>query len=390
MRFPMRFAFLLATLGLATMLRGTPLQADDASEKVRIYIGTYTGDQSKGIYVSTLNLKTGALAPAEVAAEVSNPSFVAIHPHRQFLYAVNEVSDTGGKPTGAVTAFAIDPSTGKLKRLNQQPSQGVGPCHLVVDADGKNVLVANYGGGSVASLPIASDGTLAAAVSAIQHAGSSVNKQRQEGPHAHSINLDPANRFAYVADLGLDKVLIYRFDGSKGVLTANDPPFATVAPGAGPRHFAVLPGGQFAYVINELANTVTVFRVDPDHGTLTTLQDVSTLPNDFSGTSYTAEVVVHPTGKFVYGSNRGHDSIAMFAVDGKTGKLTPRGHQLTQGKTPRNFAIDPTGTFLLAENQGSNTIVVFKIDPATGSLSSTGHTLDVPVPVCVRFVPAAR
>lgn len=372
------------------MLPGIPLQADDSAEKVRFYIGTYTGDQSKGIYVSSIDLKTGALAPAEVAAEVSNPSFVAIHPNRQFLYAVNEVSDTGGKPTGAVTAFAIDASTGKLKRLNQQPSQGAGPCHLVVDAAGKNVLVANYGGGSIASLPIASDGTLAGAASAIQHAGSSVNRQRQEGPHAHSINIDPANRFAYVADLGLDKVLIYRFDGAKGVLTANDPPFATVAPGAGPRHLAMLPGGKFAYVINELANTVTVFQVDPDHGTLKTIQDVSTLPTDFTGTSYTAEVVVHPTGKFVYGSNRGHDSIAVFAVDGKTGKLTPRGHQLTQGKTPRNFAIDPTGTFLLAENQGSNTIVVFKIAPATGILSSTGHTLDVPVPVCVRFVPASR
>ena len=386
----MRPGLLLATLGLAAMLPGIPLQADDSAEKVRFYIGTYTGDQSKGIYVSSIDLKTGALAPAEVAAEVSNPSFVAIHPNRQFLYAVNEVSDTGGKPTGAVTAFAIDASTGKLKRLNQQPSQGAGPCHLVVDAAGKNVLVANYGGGSIASLPIASDGTLAGAASAIQHAGSSVNRQRQEGPHAHSINIDPANRFAYVADLGLDKVLIYRFDGAKGVLTANDPPFATVAPGAGPRHLAMLPGGKFAYVINELANTVTVFQVDPDHGTLKTIQDVSTLPTDFTGTSYTAEVVVHPTGKFVYGSNRGHDSIAVFAVDGKTGKLTPRGHQLTQGKTPRNFAIDPTGTFLLAENQGSNTIVVFKIAPATGILSSTGHTLDVPVPVCVRFVPASR
>lgn len=383
-------ALTLATLGIIAALGETSLDAQDRPEHVRIYIGTYTGGPSKGIYVSTLDLKTGALSPAEVAAEVASPSFLAIHPNRRFLYAVNEVSDSGGKPTGAVSAFAIDSATGKLKLLSQQSSQGKGPCHLVVDAAGKNVLVANYGGGSIASLPIAADGSVGAASSSIQHVGSSVNKQRQEAPHAHSINLDPSNRFAFAADLGLDKVLIYRFDGARGVLTANEPAFATVTAGAGPRHFAFLPNGQFAYVINELANTVTAFQFDADRGSLTTIQDVTTLPADFKGESYTAEVVVHPTGKFVYGSNRGHDSIAVFTVDAKSGKLTPRGHQLTGGKTPRNFAVDPTGTYLLAENQGSNTIVVFRIDPATGALSDTGKKLDVPVPVCVRMIPLSK
>lgn len=382
-------AFALVILGVVSAIGETSL-AQDRPDQLRIYIGTYTGGPSKGIYVSTLDLKTGALSPAEVAAEVASPSFLAIHPNRQFLYAVNEVSDSGGKPTGAVSAFAIDSTTGKLKLLSQHSSQGKGPCHLVVDAAGKNVLVANYGGGSIASLPIAADGSVGAATSSIQHAGSSVNKQRQEAPHAHSINLDPSNRFAFAADLGLDRVLIYRFDGAGGLLKASDPGFATVTAGAGPRHFAFLPNGQFAYVINELANTITAFSFDANQGSLTTIQDVSTLPADFKGESYTAEVVVHPTGKFVYGSNRGHDSIAVFAVDAKSGKLTPRGHQLTGGKTPRNFAVDPTGTYLLAENQGSNTIVVFRIDPATGTLSDTGKKLDVPVPVCVRMIPLSK
>jgi 6-phosphogluconolactonase len=249
------------------------------------------------------------------------------------------------------------------------------------------VLVANYGGGSVASLPIAADGRVGRAVSTIQHAGSSVNKQRQEGPHAHSINLDAANRFAFAADLGLDQVLVYKFDTATGKLAGNNPAAANVTPGAGPRHFAFHPGGKFAYVINEIANTVTAFGYDASRGVLTPVQEISTLPKDFQGTSYTAEVVVHPTGKFVYGSNRGHDSIAIFSVDPQSGKLTAAGHQPTEGKTPRNFAIDPTGTWLFAENQDSGTIAVFRIDPQTGGLKPTGQKLSVPTPVCVRMTP---
>ena len=368
---------------LAATTAGNLAIADDPATWV--YVGTYTGGKSQGIYVSKLNPTTGALAPAEVAAEIKNPSFLAIHPSQKFLYAVSEVSDSAGKPTGGVSAFAVDSTTGILKLLNQQSSQGAGPCHLVIDRTGKNALVANYGGGSCASLPIGDDGRLAEASAAIQHKGKSVNPGRQDGPHAHSVNLDPSNRFAFVADLGLDQVLIYRFDAIKGTLAANDPPFAPVAAGSGPRHFAMHPSGKSAYVINEMANTVTVFAFDATRGSLQELQSVSTLPPDFKGTSHTAEVVVHPSGKFVYGSNRGHDSLAIFAVDPATGKLTSRGNQSTGGKTPRNFAIDPSGKWLLAENQDSGTIVVLGINPETGALTQTGHSLEVPVPVCVRF-----
>jgi 6-phosphogluconolactonase len=373
------------TLFAATTSVG-PASAQEGS--VRVYIGTYTGEKSKGIYLSQLDLATGALAAVELAAEAKNPSFLAIHPNRQFVYAVSEVADGGNKPTGAVSAFAVEPKSGKLKLLNQQSSHGAGPCHLVVDLTGKNVLVANYGGGSCAVLPIGSDGKLGEATAAIQHAGKSVNPGRQEGPHAHSINLDPANRFAFVADLGLDKVLVYKFDAAKGSLTANNPPAAAVAPGAGPRHFAIHPSGKFAYVINEIANTVTAFAYDASRGALQEIQSITTLPEGYKATSHTAEVVVHPSGKFLYGSNRGHDSLAIFAIDPASGKLTAGGHQPTGGKTPRNFAIDPSGKWVLAENQESGTIVVLKVDPQTGGLTPSGRQLEVPAPVCVRMVPA--
>jgi 6-phosphogluconolactonase len=246
--------------------------------------------------------------------------------------------------------------------------------------------VANYGGGSVACLPIGEDGRLGDATAFIQHKGSSVNPQRQREPHAHSINLDAANRFAFVADLGLDKVLVYRFDPSAGTLEPNDPPAAVIASGSGPRHFAFHPSGRFAYVINELNSTVTAFAYDAERGTLQTLQTVTTLPEGFDGKSFPAEVQVHPSGKFLYGSNRGHDSIACFAIDAATGRLTPIGHEPTQGKNPRNFGIDPTGAYLLAANQDGDNVVAFRIDPATGKLSPTGQSIRVPMPVCVKFM----
>lgn len=373
----------MATLFAASQMSSAALAQDGT---IRVYIGTYTGAASKGIYLSRLDPATGSLSPAELAAEVANPSFLAIHPGGKFVYAVNEVSDSDGKKTGAVSAFAVEPQTGKLKLLNHKSSQGAGPCHIVVDRAGKNALVANYGGGSCASLPIGDDGRVGDATSTQQHKGKSVNPARQQEPHAHSINLDAANRFVFVADLGLDQVLVYRFDATKGTLTANDPPAASVAAGAGPRHFSIHPSGKFAYVINELGNTVTAFTYNSERGTLQEIQSITTLPKDFNGTSYTAEVVVHPSGRFLYGSNRGHDSLAVFTIDTNTGKLIAVGHQPTGGKTPRNFAIDPSGTFLLAENMESGTIVVFRIDPKTGELKPTGQKLDVPSPVCVRMV----
>ncbi len=303
----------------------------------------------------------------------------------KFLYAVSEVVTLGGKPTGGVVAFAVDKATGNLTRLNEQPSEGAGPCHLIVDKSGKNVLVANYEGGTVAVLPIDETGRLKPASSVIAHHGKGPNRERQEGPHAHSINVDPANRFAFAADLGADRIFIYRFDPAAGKLTPNDPPAVVIAPGSGPRHFAFHPTGRFAYVINELASTITAFWYDAESGSLSTVQTISTLPKGFKGENTTAEIVVHPSGKFVYGSNRGHDSIAIFSVDAASGHLTAIGHEPTQGRTPRNFSIDPTGTYLLAANLDSNSVTVFRLDPATGRLKATGQKVPVHKPSCIKW-----
>jgi 6-phosphogluconolactonase len=383
---------LLALCGLALTTWAVRVRAEESDaaspESCRVYVGTYNGPKSRGIYTCRLDLDSGKCTPLELAAEVKNPSFLAVHPNKKFLYAVSEIDDLDGKKTGGVSAFAIDAKTGKLKKLNAQSSQGAGPCHLVVDRSGSTVLVANYGGGSIASLPIHDDGSIGPAVSAIQHRGKSVNPQRQTSPHAHSINIDPANRFAMAADLGLDKVLVYRLDPSSSKLTANDPPFAAVKPGSGPRHFAFHPSGKFAYVINEIACTVTAFAYDPNRGELTELQTISTLPEGetLKPEYSTAEVQIHPSGRFVYGSNRGHHSITVFAVDPSRGTLRQIQNEPTQGETPRGFGIDPTGRFLLAGNQDSDTITIFRIDPQTGRLTPTGEKLEVGSPVCVQFV----
>jgi 6-phosphogluconolactonase len=348
-----------------------------------VYVGTYTQGKSQGINRFRMDRATGKLTPAGVVPVADNPSFLAIHPNHRFLYAVNEIGNFGGQKSGAVSAFAIDAQSGNLTLLNQQPSRGDGPCHLAVDKSGKSLLVANYGGGSVAALPIESDGRLGPATAFIQHQGSSANPQRQEGPHAHCVVFDRANRLAFAADLGLDKILVYRFDASKGTLVPHDPPAASVAPGSGPRHFVFHPNNRFAYVINEISSTVTAFHYDSRKGSLETMQTISTLPPGFTGNNSGAEIVVHPSGKFLYGSNRGHDSIVIYAVDSSTGRLTLIGHEPTQGKTPRNFAIDPTGTYLLAANQDSDSVVVFRIDATSGKLQPTGQTLEVPKPVCV-------
>lgn len=360
-----------------------------ASQRQLVYFGTYTGAKSKGIYVSTLDLKTGALTPPTLAVETRNPTFLAVHPNNQFLYAINEIGNYAGTKDGSVTAFALADGGSQLTLLNHQSSGGSGPCHLIVDRAGKNVLLANYGGGSVESIPIQADGRLSAPTTFIQHQGSSVNPRRQEGPHGHCIQLDAANRFAYACDLGLDQVLIYRFDAAKGTLTPHQPPFAAVKAGAGPRHLAFTPNGRHAYVINELDCTLTAFAGDAQSGMLKELETVSTLPagDAMQPRFSTAEVEVHPSGKFVYGSNRGHDTIAVWAIEAKTGKLAYVEHQPTQGKTPRSFGIDPTGKYLLAANQDSGSVVVFRIDAKTGRLQPTENRIEVGAPVCVKFMP---
>jgi len=300
---------------------------------------------------------------------------------------VNEVAQYEGRSSGGVSAFLIDPATGKLTLLNEVASGGAGPCHLAVDRTGKYVLVANYGGGSLAVFPILNDGRLGQASAFVQHKGASVNPQRQEAPHAHSVYLSPDNHFALCADLGLDEVLIYRFDAGKGTLTPNNPAFALVSSGAGPRHFAFHPNGKLGYVIDEMQSTVTVFSYDPANGALDVVQTVSTLPQGFKGENTTAEVEVHPSGKFLYGSNRGHDSIALFSINPRKGTLTPEGHTPTLGKTPRSFALDPTGSYLFAANQDSDSIVQFRVDPNNGRLTPTGQVLEVPMPVCIIFLP---
>lgn len=388
--------YALVILTCWMMVVGAPryaTAADDAqpkegsSGKLRVYFGTYNRGEGKGIYTSELDLANGKLSDAQLAGEAVNPSFLAIHPSRKFLYAVGEIDNFDGKKTGGVSAFAIDPKSGSLKLINQHSSQGAGPCHLVVDATGKNVLVANYGGGSVACLPIEPDGSLREASTFIQHQGSSVDPKRQAGPHAHSINVDAKNRFAMAADLGLDRVLIYRFDADKGSLVPNDPPSVVMPAGGGPRHFAFHPNGRFAYANNEMASSVTALSYDPETGVLEELNTVPTLPADANAEgNSTAEVRVHPNGKFVYVSNRGHNSIAIFQVDASSGRLTPKGHASSGGEIPRNFNLDPSGQFLLTANQDSSNIVVYRVDAESGGLTPTGSEIEVPTPVCIRFL----
>jgi 6-phosphogluconolactonase len=372
---------LLTVAGLLCLAALPATSADDrAPKKFMVYVGTYTNDKkSEGIYRMELDLTTGMLSEPKLAARTVNPSFLALHPTGKFLYAVGEVDNfgtKGKKSAGAVNAFAIDPKTGDLTLLNQQSSEGAGPCHIVVDRAGKFALAANYGGGNACALPIDSDGKLGEATSVVQHKG----KKRAL---AHSINLDAGNRFAVVADAGLDRVFVYRFEDGK--LKPNDPPYVELPAGAAPRHFAFHPGGKYAYAINESALSITAFRYDADRGRLEPIQTISTVPAGWRKGS-TAEVVVHPSGKFVYGSNRGHDSIAVFQVDAKTGKLTHVENQGKGIKTPRNFAIDPSGKFCLVANQDAHSVLVFKVGPETGKLEPTDVKVSIGRPVCVRFL----
>jgi 6-phosphogluconolactonase len=377
---------LLLPLLLALCAEAAPVSQ---THKYLVYVGTYTqeGSSSKGIYAYRFDPDSAQLTGIGLAAETTNPSFLAVHPNHRFLYAVNEVSNYKGEKSGAVSAFAIDRATGKLTLLNQVASRGADPCYITVDRSGKYVLVANYTGGSIAVFPLLQDGGLGEASAFIQHVGHGTDPERQEGPHAHSIDLSQDNRFAIVDDLGLDETLAYRFDSTKGLLTSNDPPFAKADPGAGPRHFALRPDGKFAYVVNEMGSTVSAFGYDGAAGVLHPLQTISTFPKDFPGHNDDAEIEIHPSGKFLYASNRGHDSVAVFAIDQDKGTLTLIEYAPTKGQTPRSFEISPGGSLLFAANEKSDNIVVFHIDSKTGRLTPTGKVLEVAEPVCVKFVP---
>jgi 6-phosphogluconolactonase len=384
---PLTIFFAAALFSVAAPGSAAPTGSGDQL----VYIGTGAGAKSKGIYVFKFAAATGKLTPLGLAVATIDPGFLAIDPSHRFLYAVNEIGNYEGKKLGSVSAFSINHQTGKLTFLNIVESGGAGPTHLVVDKTGKYVLVANYVSGSVAMFPILGNGHLGRASAVLPQTGHSVNPQRQEGPHAHSIYTSPDNRFAISADLGSDQVYVYRFNAATGTLAPNQPPFATVAAGSGPRHFAFSANAKFGYVIQELSWTITAFSYDAQRGALHSLQTISTLPAGFKvkGGETSAEVVVDPSGKFLYGSNRGDDnSIAVFAIDPAKGTLKHVENVSTQGKTPRSFSLDPTGRYLIAANQDSSTLVVYRVDARTGRLTPTGEKQDAPSPTCVLFEPA--
>ena len=362
-----------------------PLPAKDSQKHYLLFIGTQTEKDSKGIYAYRYNATSGELTSVGLAAETTNPAFLAVDPAGRYVFAVNEVSKFKGAASGGVSAFSVDRHSGKLTLVNDVPSGAPGPCFLSFDHSGKHVLVANYSG-SVAVFPVLESGRIGESSAMVKHSGTGPNTNRQEGPHPHWIGTTPNDRFALAADLGNDQLFIYRFDSQKGTLTPNDPPSAKLAPGSGPRHVAFHPNGRFVYVVNELLSTVSSFALDSQRSALTPVQTVSTLPAGFSGQNDTAEIEVHPNGRFLFASNRGHDSIAVFAIDQNSGMLTSVGYVPTQGKVPRNFEIDPTGSRLFVANQKSNNIVVFRIDADTGALTSTGQVLEAPAPVSLKFV----
>jgi len=373
--------------GLLLLLLGASV-ACAASGEYFVYIGSYTLRRGKGIYTFRFQPATGKLTALSLAAETPSPSFLAVHPNQKFLYAGNEHEgeDVAGK-NNTVSAFAIDPKTGTLTLLNKVSCRGEGPAQIAVDKTGKALLAANYRSGSLALLPILADGRLGEATGFAQHHGIGP-KPRAEGPHAHGAAFSPDNRFALVADRGLDEVLIYRYDRSAGALTPNDPPFFSATPGAGPRHLAFHPNGRILYELNEPGSTITVLAYAAAAGTMSRIQEITTLPADFTGSSATAQLQTDRAGKFLYASNRGADNIAVFAIDPAKGTLTLAEHVSTQGKTPRDFSLDPTGGYLFAANQNSDTIVLFRVDPKTGRLTPAGQVVEhVPEPTCVVFAP---
>ena len=355
-------------------------------EDFLVFVGTYTGHGSDGIYAWRFNPATGEINPIGLVAKTDNPSFLTIDSSGQFLYAVNEIDTFKNQATGAVSAFSINMESGKLKLLQQISSLGAAPAHLSLDKTGHYLMVANYTGGNVAVFPVESDGHLGQSSSFIQNAGSGGNPERQGSPHAHFISATAGNNFVMVADLGIDKVLIHRFDATTGSLTPSDAGFVKLNPGDGPRHLAFSPSGKFVYVLNELSSTIAAFSFETEKGEMKILHTISTLPEKFAGSNTAAEILVDAKGKFLYVSNRGDNSIGLFDINNSNGNLTPVEWISCGGKDPRNIEIDPTGQWLFAANQNSNNIVIFRIDQANGRLTQTKQTLKINAPICVRFI----
>jgi 6-phosphogluconolactonase len=372
---------LLSAILLCSAVAASAAENPNPSGQSIAYVGGYTDGEGQGIYAFRFNAQTGGMVPLGLAGETPNPSFLVLHPTGKYLYAVGFTGLRTGPRIGLVSAFAVDPVSSKLTLINQQFSGGGEPVRITIDKDGTHVLVANYGTGNVSVLPVEADGRLDTATALEQHTGWGPNQRRQEGPHAHSFVPDAASRFAFACDLGIDKVMIYKFDAASGTLARQDP--VVLPPGSGPRHLTFSPDGNFAYVLSELASTITVFGYDPAGGKLTAIQAISTLPAGWKGTNKAAEVRVHPSGKFVYASNRGSDnSIATYRV-APDGKLSFLGLTPCGGKTPRFFTLDSTGTWLLCTNQDSSTVTIFKIDPDTGLPKSMGAPVKVPNPTCI-------
>jgi len=371
-----RRELILTTASLST------LNSAAAGKQVLLFIGAYTSDKNKGITTARLDLASGELSEMKLGAETPNPTFLELHPSGKYLYAINEIANYEGQRAGSICAYSISRGRGELTLLNRLTTTGPGPCHVGLDRSGKMAMIANYGGGSVASYAIEGDGKLRGPVSFFQHEGSGPNQRRQAGPHAHSFNAAPGNKFAVACDLGTDEVRIYAIDPNTGTLKPHGA--AKAAPGSGPRHFAFHPNGRYGYAVNELASTVTVYTWDAKAGSLSDVQSISTLPEDFKGQTTTAEVRVHPTGRFLYASNRGHDSIAVFSVDPNSGRLSAVERVSVQGRTPRNFHIEASGRWLIAANQQTDNLIVFEIDLATGRLRTTGKGMTVGAPVCLR------
>jgi len=373
-------------------LPNSPGSAPIDSGQSIVYVGTFKREASKGIYAWRFDANSGQMDSLGLVADVMRPVFIALHPNRRFLYAVSRPTAVDRQNVGVAFAYSIDPKTARLTMINSLPTRGIDPAYVAVDQSGRNLLVANYGSneghGCIAVFPIKNDGSLSDASDFVQYSGSSVHPQRQTGPHSHAINVSPDNRFVFVADLGLDKIFVYHFDAERGKLTPNDPPFARLQPGAGPRHFVFHPQGQFFYVVNEINSTLTTFSYAA--GSLREVQTVSTVAQDLAGSNTAATLQVHPNGKFLYVSNRGADNIAVYSINPKTGNVTLIEFVPAQGKTPGSFSIDPSGSWLVAANQSSDSLVLFQLDRQTGKLAATGRSFEVGTPSCVRFLSQNR